>query len=495
MHSPHHANQPRLNLNRAAFWMGLAIIAFYFLSSLWISYQRVPWYDEVLTLLIGRLQGSTFRAALFGAASSLPPAHFVVAKFFDSIFGPAPVAVRIPSALALAAGLLITFELARRATDNLHGLAALGLLITSLLPYYGYEARPYAPCFLLMATAMWLWTHPSSGRWWMALLFGATFLLAFSLHYYSVLGLVPFFLFEALQWKRWKLPSAKLVAALLGVGCGAVVAWPHMLSAHKSSPGFWAQPTIVALRQVFGEFFPFGLLIASAALIWIVCTARPEKTLVFPMLPVERLGWLSLSIPLAGYVIAKLVTNAFYNRYFIGMLPGIAVAFACALWRRFGRTPRVSAGIVAILLFVGIGKQVNVTARPWMIDPPPIPNGAAIMRGMLASEPAILNDGRKTIVISAGMPLGLEAVYHSKHPEVYAMLLHPGMGNLGPAHLNFARFYPLRFWTLDDLHAHAMDAALINPDESILRMMRTQGFEVEHIDKHDLTIVYPKLRR
>jgi hypothetical protein len=75
------------------------------------------------------------------------------------------------------------------------------------------------------------------------------------------------------------------------------------------------------------------------------------------------------------------------------------------------------------------------------------------------------------------------------------MLLHPGMGNLGPAHLNFARFYPLRFWTLDDLHAHAMDAALINPDESILRMMRTQGFEVEHIDKHDLTIVYPKLRR
>jgi hypothetical protein len=35
-------------------------------------------------------------------------------------------------------------------------------------------------------------------------------------------------------------------------------------------------------------------------------------------------GMVFLLIPLGGFTAAKLVTNAFHPRYFIGMLPGIA---------------------------------------------------------------------------------------------------------------------------------------------------------------------------
>src|SRR6516164_7673669 len=122
------------------YWTGIGAIAFYLLSSLWISYHRLGWYDEVLTFLISRLPHTTFSKALAGAASALPPGYFLLARLFDGVLGPSDGAMRIPSALALAGGLWITFECARRATDNLHGLAAVALLTTSLLPYYGYEA-------------------------------------------------------------------------------------------------------------------------------------------------------------------------------------------------------------------------------------------------------------------------------------------------------------------------------------------------------------------
>uniref|UniRef100_Q01QM6 Glycosyltransferase RgtA/B/C/D-like domain-containing protein n=1 Tax=Solibacter usitatus (strain Ellin6076) TaxID=234267 RepID=Q01QM6_SOLUE len=453
------------------YWTAIGVIALYLLSSLWISYHRLGWYDEVLTFLIARLPRATFGAALAGAASALPPGYFLLARLFDGIFGPSDGAMRIPSALALAGGLLVTFECARRATDSLHGLAAVALLTTSLLPYYGYEARPYAACFLLMAIAFWLWNHPSSGTKHVAALFGATFLLAFGLHYYSALCLLPYAMAET----RWRFPSTKLIAGGFGVLCGAAALWPHIREARKFSERFWAAPSLHALRDVFSEFFPYGMLIAAAALVSIAWFARVEKTMVLPMLPVERLGWLFLSVPMAGLLLGKLATNAFYNRYFIGMLPGVAIAFGCALWRRFGRQPRVTAGIVALLLAVGVGKQVEMTAQPWKIVPPSLPGGAPALRALLTTEPELIAD-RKVIVPGADAVLGLEARYYSKKPEAYAFLLHKDLAPIGRAHSNLARFTPMRFWSMDELRAHALEAALIDPSEDTLTAMREAGF-------------------
>ena len=88
------------------------------------------------------------------------------------------------------------------------------------------------------------------------------------------------------------------------------------------------------------------------------------------MLHSERLGWFFLLIPLGGYVVATLVTNAFYNRYFIGMLPGVAIAFACALWRHFRQRSSLSMGVILVMSFFGVGHQLSVTARPSSVEPP-----------------------------------------------------------------------------------------------------------------------------
>ena len=49
----------------------------------------------------------------------------------------------------------------------------------------------------------------------------------------------------------------------------------------------------------------------------------------------EATGWLFLLIPLVAYFVAVTITNAFYSRYFIGVIPGVAVAFAISLYRYF----------------------------------------------------------------------------------------------------------------------------------------------------------------
>jgi len=476
---------------KLSLFLGILFVAFYLLSSLWIAFHRRLWYDEISTILIARLPGyANIWRALSSAVDVLPPSYFMLVRFFDRAFGPSELAPRILSALALAAGLLIIFDCVRRLTDNLHALAALALLGCSLLPYYGYESRPYSLYFMLAAAELWLWVHAPDHRKSSAVLFGVTFFLAFSVHYYSALCLVPYAAFEASRWKPWRAPSRKLLGGILGVLCGLVLFSQQILAARTLSRGFWAPPSHGALLRIFGEFFPFGLFIGAAALIWIAWTVRPEKLLLVPMLHSERVGWFFLLIPIAGYVAAILVTNAFYNRYFIGMLPGVALGFACALWRHSHHRPGLSAGIILLMLFLGVGHQVLVAGRPSGIEPPSNVGGAARLRGALDWESAVIKDGKKRIAVPADGVIGLEVWYYSRHPENYAFVLTPGMGVVGRANRNVAQFEPIHLWSLEDLRAAARDTALIDPSEEMLKAMTEAGFHIKELTSEQVRIVY-----
>ena len=115
------------------------------------------------------------------------------------LFGHLPIArevsARLPSALAMVIGMLITFDCARRLSDGVHGLIAFCLLACSVLPHYGFEARPYAAFFMFVSMALWLWIHGSDSKS-SAVLFGIVIFLAVGFHYYAVLCLVPYFVWE-----------------------------------------------------------------------------------------------------------------------------------------------------------------------------------------------------------------------------------------------------------------------------------------------------------
>jgi hypothetical protein len=455
------------------------LIAFYLATSIQVASHRLFWFDEIFTAVISRLANWSTMSEALKADNNMPLPYFLVVHLFDKFFGHTEVAARLPSALGMTVGLVIAFDCARRLTDGRHGLIAVSFLTCSFLPYFGYEARSYGISFMFAALLFWVWTHTKDRKISSALLFGSVIFMGVIFHYYFVLCLVPYAAWEASRWRPWRLPSLKLVAGVLGIGCAAVVLARQIFGAHRYSASFWSKPSLYLLRETFSGIFPdFVFLFALVMVLIAWVAATEERTIPLPpMSSAEGAGWLSLSIPFAGYVLAKLVTNAFVDRYFIGMLPGIAVAFACLIWRHFRDTRIVPIGIFLLLSVVGIYRQVEVVRHPESIDPF---SQQTQTRQMLRLEHDLRNDGKRFFVFSTGM-LYFPAHFYSQHPEEYVLLVGSDrdleVGNTLRYVVSLGRYYPVQTWNMEDLKKHVRETAFIQPLPSDLKAMKEVGFQ------------------
>jgi hypothetical protein len=457
---------------------------FYFVTSLQIAAHRVFWFDELFTLHIARLpQLGTIWTALSNGVDALPPTYYMTVRFFDSLFGPGDVAARIPSTIAMCIGLLVIFDIARRLTDGLHGLIALSVATCSFLPYYGYEARSYAIYFMLASMALWAWTNESLTRRTQAILFGLAFFAGVCVHYYFGMCLLPFVLWELIRWKPGQKPSLKIFAGVVGCFIPILILSPLIMSfSRKFAGGYWNRPSFMELRAIFSQLFPDGLFLLSLIAIWIVLSRSDDEKEVAlePMHSAEAIGWLFLAIPPAAFVVAVLKTNAFYSRYFIGVLPGVAVAFAFLLWRHFRRVTQISMGVFLLLAGWGVSQQMTTVRHPEKVE-------ATGIRPFLDIESSLRLEGKRYYVFS-GPLLFLEAQQYSAHPEQIVLILpsdYHRQAQAGPdpylhqrLEANLAQYYPMQIWTVDDLARHRTDSALIEPDEAILRDLRRQNIQV-----------------
>ena len=462
------------------------LAAFYFLTSVYIAAHRVFWFDELFTLHIARLPSwGAIWSALGNGVDALPPAYYILVRLFDSLFGPGDVAARLPSMLALAIGLLLIFDCARRLTDGLHGLIALALTTCSFLPYYGYEARSYAIDFMLAALAFWAWTRDDTGKKWPAILFGAAFFAGVGFHYYFVMCLVPYVLWELLRWKPGHRLSVKLLAGIVGSIIPVLLLSPLILSfSRKFSSGYWNRPSFMELRAIYSQLFPDGLFLLALIAVWIALAAASDhekESSLQTMQSAEAVGWLFLSIPLAAFLVAEWKTNAFFSRYFIGVIPGVAVAFAFLLWRHFRRVTQVSMGVFVLLAGWGVGQQLTVVRHPDKVE-------ATGIRPFLQLESALQLEGKRYFVFT-GPLLFLEAQQYSSHPEQCVLLLPSDFelqAKAGPdpylhqrLEMNLSQYYPMQFWTLDDLRRHQWESALVEPTEDVQRDLRQTGMRAQ----------------
>jgi len=468
------------------------LAGFYLATSIYIAAHRLYWFDELFIVRIAQLPSvATMWQALRHASDTMPPGYHLLMRMLGRGFGYSEVAMRIPSALAMVVGLLLTFDCARRLTDGLHGLIALSLLTCSLLPYYGYEARPYAFYFMFAALAFWIWTCTRDDSNWSAFFFGLALCLAVTMHYYAVLCVVPYAVWEIAGWKPGNHPSRKLIAGLVGVILPAAFLSPlAMAFSRQFSRNFWAHPSFYSLRAAFLELFPDGLFLLALMMIWIaLLRSRDQETFVESMLPAESLGWLFLCIPLAGFAVAELKSNAFLIRYFIGALPGIAVAFSCLLWRHFRNAYCISAGIFVLLVAWGMASQWTTVWHPESIDPF---GQQTATRQYLQLEGPLFSGGKRFILFDNPM-LHLEATHYSQHPEQCILLLPAnGLEDAPTARVqeNLSQYSPLRFWKPTDLMTHARETALVDPSPETLEAIRRAGFQVAVRFPRPLEVVY-----
>ena len=108
-------------VNRWSFPGALLIAAYFLATSIYISYHRLFWYDEVFTTLTTRMPDwhTIWRALTEDNADPSPFGFFVIARVFDKLFGPGEIGIRLPSALAMTAGMLITYDCVRRQVGDL----------------------------------------------------------------------------------------------------------------------------------------------------------------------------------------------------------------------------------------------------------------------------------------------------------------------------------------------------------------------------------------
>ena len=494
--SPEARRTPR-RVEVYSFFVAAAIAAFYLVSSIYIASRRLFWFDEIFTVRIAWLpHWATIWTVLGHAVDSQPPLYYLIVRSFDRVFGYSEVVARLPSALALTAGLLVTFDCARRLTNGLHGLIALCTLTCSIVLFYGYEARPYAIYFMISALALWIWTATKADSKRSAIFFGTAFFLGVAIHYYFVLCLIPYAIWEVLHWRPWQPPSQKLIAGVVGAAVPVILFYPLISSfAREFSRSFKAHTYLGALEDIFSHLFPLGFFLLPLIVLWLVIVSArsKEESIVLPLMQSgESLGWLFLCLPLAGFALAEWKTGAFSPRYFVSALPGIAVAFSCWLWRQFRKSVLISLGIFLLLMCAGLTREVSVLRNP----DDPSEQSAKTMK-YLELESRLHKEGKHLLLFSSPL-LYMQAQYYSRHPDDCILLLPPRF-QLEPRYqpqlgvLQMSRYFPLHVEKPPyELREHIQDAAVIQPTRDILGALKDAGFDLEMRSSAPLEVYYLK---
>jgi hypothetical protein len=253
----------------------------------------------------------------------------------------------------------------------------------------------------------------------------------------------------------------------LGTLAGLALLLPQALGAlHIDMTAWVLKPSGRDFPAVYTEFFPAGLFLLAMATLWVVLNDRSETVAISPVSAAERTGWFALAIPVAGYVLAKLVTQAFSSRYFIALLPGVAVGFSCLLWRRFPNLRRIPVGVLLLLVGYGVTTQTLDALHPERIEVWGTEQEQT--RAMLAAEERIWSSGARYIVMESSIPF-LEARYYSKHPERYVLFW---KGATVPP---VDRYYPERYWTVDEVKRHAREIVFVNLTPGGLEVLQRSG--------------------
>jgi 4-amino-4-deoxy-L-arabinose transferase-like glycosyltransferase len=452
-------------------WLGAASFTlFFFATNLYISHNRLLWFDELKTIRTAKLPdlSTLWRLQNSWSGDSAPIVYCLLVRLIYAIFGDTEISVRILSTLAMIAAMMIVFDCARRLKGGTCGLIALCALCTSFLPRYGFEGRPYTLIVLFTTVALWLWLHTKEDSRAAAIAFGLSIFFAITVHFYGVLALAPF-IFWDLWHRRWWRPSPKLLAGVAGMLCAVALCAKQMHSGAHWTARSWSPPSVRALVAVYTEIFPYGIFLLTAFVLLACLTCVRAQ----PISESERFCWLFLTIPLAGFIVAEAATNHFYNRYLIAIVPGVSVAFACLVSRCLTKY----ASILFVLLAAGIaiGHQFLFVRNVESIGPGP----QGLTREALTAESAILADGKKNII--ADFLVADAARYYSKHPELYVSY------KTDDVLLYYCEDLPC--WTPETVKSHARDLAVLYPSNILLREMNHAGVEAT-IRMTDPMVIY-----
>jgi mannosyltransferase len=336
-------------------WIGVLgfLVAFAF------SWVPSLWFDEVATVsATTRTWGQL--AQMLGNVDLVHGLYYAVIKVWFSVVGYSPVALRIPSAVAVGVAAALLVILVRKyGSRRLSILAGLVFLLLPRVTWMGTEGRSYAATSVLALamTLAFLAASQRSGRgrasnlrWWglyagLAVLSSLTFLyLALLVVAHGVTALL-----------RWQASGRRLARPLLwwaaSAVAAAVVLTPFaLLAMRQSAQVHWIGPldattwhgVFVAQWFYLNDTFAIVAWVAIAAGVVLMLVRRGSRQLLMLAAP-----WIVL--PTVLLIAASFVGEPLYSaRYVTFGAPAVAILMAVAV-DALGRRR-----LIAVALALGI---------------------------------------------------------------------------------------------------------------------------------------------
>ncbi len=352
-------------------WLLAGIGGLYVVLACLSAASRPLWYDELLTDSIARQTSfSSFWAAMENGPDLNPPLYHLAARGCRTLLGDGPLPLRLPAMVGYGVMVFCLYAIVSRRFGSVYGWIALLVPFATGAFHYAYEARPYGLMLGFCALSVLCWQElGTSSPWRIPVAWGLVIAIAggISSHYYAVLVLLPLGLGEvARSLKRGRIDP--MVWAAMGFGLLPLAAFRPLL-AHAASTiaDFPARPRWEQVprfyRDLLGGEIPS--LVVFLVLIALLPAARGSRTdSELEETEADRASsWRDgipspdlvvmaglVAIPVFAMLLAMLLTGAFFDRYALPALIGIAWLGALVARRLSGGRDALAA-VLAMALF------------------------------------------------------------------------------------------------------------------------------------------------
>ena len=302
-----------------------------------IAASRPLWFDEIFTWQIATRPNVRALIEALGPMDPSPPLHYLLVRGAHALFGTGQLATRLPALLAFLVTLVVLHRLVVPLAGPLFALVVVAALPLTPALHYAAEARPYTFLLACSATSLLAWREVTSGGRRRLGIAGLLVSLTAALyaHFYAFLLFVPIVAGEAVRtWTRRRLDLAVWVVLAVAGGL-ALPLLPLVHACLAVRTTFWAAPTLARLGLSFGPVAPLALVAVIATLLGLIARylsngseAAPEQPP--PAAPAHEVAAAAglASLPLVGFLVARLVTNAYDGRYVLPSLLGVLLLLA-----------------------------------------------------------------------------------------------------------------------------------------------------------------------
>jgi len=329
-------------------WRVFAGISVFYVAAVFtLAWLRHFWFDELITYYIAKINSlSGIWEALARASDPNPPLTHVLVMWSMRIFGGGEVAARLPAILAAFVGVLSLFLFLRKRVPVVYAATGVFFFMATHAFSYSYESRSYAfmLAFAMLSLVLWRAAIEGRRRHLAAISLALTLAAGLSANYYCVLAFFPIAAGELVRTAERRKVELRVWLAL-AFGALPLFLYLPLINAAIANfgPYAWNKPTPEFLERAYvitlGEIGWLVLAVFNAAVvIYFYQRAKEGRTAPAVLPRREFVAVLTLILyPVLGYAVAIARAGMISPRLVVPLCYGVAIAFAVAAFRIFGR--------------------------------------------------------------------------------------------------------------------------------------------------------------